>query len=59
MKVRKINDLQEVLRVQGTKKGLKINVKKTKSLRLETSKDENVTLGNEMIDQMGHLHLPW
>ena len=32
---------------------MKINVKKTKSLRLGTSEDEQVTLGNEKIDQVG------
>jgi hypothetical protein len=31
---------------------LKINVKKTKSLRLEISEDEKVTLGYEKIDQV-------
>ena len=31
---------------------MKINVKKTKSLRLEISEDEQVTLGNEKIDQV-------
>ena len=41
------------LRVQGAKIGLKINVKKTKSLRLGISEDEQVTLGNEKIDQGG------
>ena len=33
--------------------GLKINMKKTKSLRLGISGDEKVTLGNEKIDQVG------
>ena len=32
---------------------MKINVKKTKSLRLGISEDEQVTLGNEKIDQVG------
>ena len=32
---------------------MKINVKKTKSLRLGINKDEQVTLGNEKIDQAG------
>ena len=32
---------------------MKINVKKTKSLRLGISEDEKVTLGNEKIDQVG------
>ena len=49
----KMNGLLEVLRVQGTRKGLKINVKKIKSLRLGLTEDENVTLGNEKIDQVG------
>jgi hypothetical protein len=38
--VSKMNDLLEVLRVQGTRIGLKINDKKTKSLRLGISEDE-------------------
>ena len=33
--------------------GLKINVKKTKSLRLGIREDEQATLGNEKIDQVG------
>ena len=48
--MRKMNELFEVLRVQGAKIGLKINIKKTKSLRLGISEDEKVTLGNEKID---------
>ena len=51
--VSKMNEVLEVLRVQGAKIGLKINVKKTKSLRLGISEDEQVTLGNEKIDQVG------
>ena len=43
----KMNEFLEVLRVQGAKIGLKINVKKTKSLRLRISEDKQVTLGNE------------
>ena len=56
--VSKVNELLEVLRVQGTRIGLKINVKKTKSLRLGISEDEKVTLGNEKNYQVGQLHLP-
>ena len=41
------------MRVQGARIGLKINVKKTKSLRLGKSEDEKVTLGNEKIDRVG------
>ena len=41
------------MRVQGAKIGLKINVKKTKSLRLGISEDEQVTFGNKKIDQVG------
>ena len=41
------------MRVQGAKIGLKINFKKTKSLRLGISEDEQVTLGNENNDQVG------
>ena len=51
--VSKMNEFLEVLRVQGARIGLKINVKKTKSLRLGISEDEKVTLGNEKIDQVG------
>ena len=43
----------KVLRVQGARIGSKINVKKTKSLRLGISEDEKVPLGNEKIDQVG------
>jgi len=50
--VSKINKFLEVLRVQGARIGLKINVKKTKSLRLGISVDEKVTLGTEKIDQV-------
>jgi hypothetical protein len=48
--VNKMNELLEVLRVQGDKIGLKTNVKK--SLRLGISEDEKVTLDNEKIDQV-------
>ena len=49
--VSKINELLEVLQVQGARIGLKINVKRTKSLAI--SEDEKVMLGNEKIDQVG------
>ena len=49
----KMNELLEVSRVQGARIGFKINVKKTKSLRLGTSEDEKVTLDNKKIDQVG------
>ena len=39
--------------IQGAKIGLKIHVKKTKSLRLGISKGEKVTLGNKKIDLVG------
>ena len=48
-----MNGLQEIFRIQGARIGLKINVQKTKSLRLGISKEEKVTLGNEKIDQVG------
>jgi hypothetical protein len=51
--VSKMNKVLEVLRVQGARIGLKINVRKTKSLRLGISEDKKVTLGNEKIDQVG------
>jgi hypothetical protein len=50
--VSKMNELLEVLRVQGARLSFKINVKKTKSLRLGIDEDEKVTLGNENIDQV-------
>ena len=37
--VSKMNKLLKVLRIQGARLGLKIKVKKTKSLRLGISKD--------------------
>ena len=51
--VSQMNELIEILRVQGAGRRLNIIVKKTKSLRLGISEDENVTLGNEKIDQVG------
>ena len=51
--VSKINKFLEVLQVQSARIGFKINVKKTKSLRLGISEDEKVTLGNKKIDQVG------
>ena len=48
----KTNEFLEVLWVQGNRISLKINVKKTKSLRLGINEDEKVTLGKEKIDQM-------
>jgi hypothetical protein len=50
--MRKMNELLEVLQVQGARIGLKINVKKTKSLRLGISEEKKVTLGNEKIDHV-------
>ena len=49
----KMNELLEVLRVQGAIICLKIYVKKTKSLRLGISEDEKVTLGNKKTDHVG------
>jgi len=40
------------LQVQGAGISLKINVKETKSLRVEISQDEKVTLSNETINQV-------
>ena len=51
--VSKMNELLEEMQVQGSKIGLKINVKKTKWLRLGISEDEKATLGNEEINQVG------
>jgi len=50
-----MNEFLEVLRVQNARMGLKINAKKTKSLRLGISEYENVTWGNEKTDQVGSL----
>ena len=50
--VSKTNELLEVFRLQGARIGLKMNVEKTKSLRLGMSEDEKVTLGSEKIDQV-------
>ena len=51
----KINPLFEVLRIQGSRIGLEINVKKTKSLNLGISEDEKVMLGNRKIDHVGRV----
>ena len=40
-----MNEFLGVLRVQGARIGLKISVKKTKSLRLRISEDENDDFG--------------
>ena len=50
--VSKMNEILGVLRVQGTRTGLKINVKKTKSMRLGISEGEEVLLGKGKIDQV-------
>ena len=41
----KMNELLEVLRVQNARIGLKVNVKKTKSLRIGISENEKSDLG--------------
>ena len=51
--VSEINEILKVLRVEGARVGLKTNVMRSKSLKLRLSKDEKVTLGNEMTDQLG------
>ena len=48
-----MNELFEVFQVQGARIGLKINVKKTRSLRLGINENEKLTLGNEKIDLVG------
>ena len=45
-----MNEFLEVSRVQGARIGVKINVKKTKSLRPGISEDVEVMLGNRKID---------
>ena len=50
-----MNELLEVLCVQGVTIVLKIHVKKAKSLRLGISDDEKLTLGNDNIDRVGRL----
>ena len=47
-----MNDILVVLRVQGARIGLKIYIKKTKSLRPRISEDKKVTSDNEKIYQM-------
>ena len=47
-----MNELSEFFRVQGARILLKINVKKTKSLRLGISHNEKVTSGNKKINQV-------
>ena len=47
-----IKEVVHGLRVQAANIGLKINVKKTKSLTLGINEDEKVTMGNEKIDQV-------
>ena len=47
-----MNESLEVLPVQGTRICLKINVKKTASLRLGISEGEEAILGNEKIDPL-------
>ena len=44
----KIDELLGVLRCQGARIGLKINVKKTKALRLGISEDEKLRLGQRI-----------
>ena len=48
--VGKMNQLLEVLQVQGARIFLKINVNKTKSLRLVKIEDEEIMFGNKKID---------
>ena len=50
-----MNELLDVLRVQSARIGLKINVKKTKLLRLGISEDENLSLDDENINQIDSL----
>ena len=49
--VSKMNELLEVLRVQFARIGLKISIKKTKSLRLGISEDVNMTLGTKRLNR--------
>ena len=51
--VTKINLSLEVSTVQGTRIGLKINIRQTKSFRLEINESAEVMLGNSKIDQVG------
>ena len=53
-----MNELLEVAKVKGARIDLKINDKKTKSLRIGISHDKKVTMGNKKIDQVGRfIHL--
>ena len=47
-----MNELLDVLRVQGARIGLKVNGKKAKLQRVGTREDEKVTLSKEKIDQV-------
>ena len=47
-----MNEFLIVLRVKDARIDLKINIKKTKSLRIGISEDEKMMLGNEMTDQV-------
>ena len=47
-----MNELLEVLRVKVARIGLKMNVKKTKSLRLGIREDEKLKSSNEIIDEV-------
>ena len=49
-----MNELLEILSVQGARISVKVNVKKTKSLRKGISEEEKVTLGNNKIGQVGN-----
>jgi len=51
--MKKMNELLKALQVHGARINLKINVKKTRSIRLGISEDEKMMLGSEMIDQVG------
>jgi hypothetical protein len=53
----KKNGLLEVLRIQGVRISLKINIKKTKLLRRRISEKGKVTLGNEKIKLTASLTL--
>jgi len=53
--VSKMDKILEVSRIRSARIGLKINAKKTKSLRPEKSECEKVTLGNEKFDLVDSL----
>ena len=53
-----MNELLELLQVEGVRICLKSNIKKTKSLRIGIKEDEKVTLSNKKVDQVDSFNYP-